>query len=460
MAGVARLWMLVVTAALIAHLAIEGLYWQMAPAYVGCVLLALTVLFASRLKPMFPRIAGGVACFLLFASALALVVLPKFRLPQPTGPYAIGTRIVHLTDASRSDPDFPSGHRELMVQVWYPAANASGPLAPYRRALETTWLSSYDATIATHSHLDAPVLRSAGPRPVLLFNPAWQGQRTQNTFQTEELASHGFVVIAIDHTHNSEPVAFPDGRVVASSEIRDIVDFDGVSYEEQLNFGSREVKEQARDDSFVLDEFTRMASDDSSDWHGALDLSRVGALGHSFGGAVSVQAALQDSRIRAAMNMDGWIFGDLWHRNLNKPLMVMYEDPYPPPSIATNPKLKTADRNTQLGAQLDAEDVLNVQRSLAACGGYRVVIAQTLHFNFADRALYSPIRSLTDSGKIAPEQAMRIINTYTVAFFEESLKDENQPLLHRPSPYGEVRFEDWPRQSTCSTESTPSPGSE
>ncbi len=342
-----------------------------------------------------------------------------------------------------------------MVQVWYPAANATGPLAPYRRALETTWLSSYDATVATHSHLDAPVLRSAGPRPVLLFNPAWQGQRTQNTFQMEELVSHGFVVIAIDHTHNSEPVAFPDGRVMVSSEIRDIVDFDDVSYEEQRNFGDREVKEQARDDSFVLDEFTRMASDASSDWHGAIDLSRIGALGHSFGGAVSVQAALQDSRILAAMNMDGWIFGDLWHRNLNKPLMVMYEDPYPPPSIATKPELKKADRNTQLGAKLDAEDFSNVQRSLKTCGGYRIVIAQTLHFNFADRALYSPIRSLTDSGKIAPEQAMRIINAYTLAFFDESLNHTTEPLLHRNPPYAEVRLEDWPKQFTCNTESGP-----
>ena len=48
---------------------------------------------------------------------------------------------------------------------------------------------------------------------------------TQNTYQVEDLASHGFIVVGIDHTYNSRPVAFPDGRVIWNRDLHDISDF-------------------------------------------------------------------------------------------------------------------------------------------------------------------------------------------------------------------------------------------
>jgi hypothetical protein len=77
-----------------------------------------------------------------------------------------------------------------MVQVWYPAEFSGAPLAPYRRWDEVTKLSSYVGVLKTHSHRDAPVSKGGALFPVLIFNPAWKNQRTQNTFQTEDLASH------------------------------------------------------------------------------------------------------------------------------------------------------------------------------------------------------------------------------------------------------------------------------
>lgn len=53
------------------------------------------------------------------------LVFPTPRFPEPTGPYAVGTRRFHLVDPSRPDPFVPgSAARELMVQVWYPATGA------------------------------------------------------------------------------------------------------------------------------------------------------------------------------------------------------------------------------------------------------------------------------------------------------------------------------------------------
>ena len=194
--------------ALLLHATIEGPRWQAIPAYGSIVLLVLCVFFyASRHRSL----GAGVAVFTFgcIATSVALSwALPMFRFAPLTGPYKTATSVFNMIDSSREDKT-PNGHRELMVQLWYPAEPSRKPLASYRRPPETTRISSYQCVLKTSSRLDAPLAKTGRPFPILLFNPAWNGRRTQNTFLVEELASHGFVVAAIDHTHNSEPVAFP-----------------------------------------------------------------------------------------------------------------------------------------------------------------------------------------------------------------------------------------------------------
>jgi predicted dienelactone hydrolase len=70
----------------------------------------------------------------VLVSILLATLMPVFRFPQPTGPYAVGTTTYHWVDAGRpglftADPD---DHRELMAQVWYPAeSQPSAPRASY-----------------------------------------------------------------------------------------------------------------------------------------------------------------------------------------------------------------------------------------------------------------------------------------------------------------------------------------
>jgi alpha-beta hydrolase superfamily lysophospholipase len=58
----------------------------------------------------------------------------------------------------------------------------------------------------------APVAADQASRPVLLFLHGFSGIRQQNTFQVEELVSHGYIVAAIDQPYAAASVAFPDGR--------------------------------------------------------------------------------------------------------------------------------------------------------------------------------------------------------------------------------------------------------
>src|ERR1700756_3969807 len=59
-------------------------------------------------------------------------------LPEPTGPYPVGTTSLWLKDTSRPDP-WAAGvdTRELMVSLWYPAVPSDGPRARYMTPAES-----------------------------------------------------------------------------------------------------------------------------------------------------------------------------------------------------------------------------------------------------------------------------------------------------------------------------------
>ena len=88
----------------LAHLVLEGYRWQMVPAY---ALTALTFLATVRgimpgADPQGRRPSRGRRALTIIGPVLGLLVLilaaalptllPVFRLPEPTGPHAVGTR--------------------------------------------------------------------------------------------------------------------------------------------------------------------------------------------------------------------------------------------------------------------------------------------------------------------------------------------------------------------------------
>ena len=78
----------------------------------------------------------------------------------------------------------------ISLQVWYPSNDDPGEGVRY----DALW--DGDAT-------EGLVPDCSQRRPVLVFSHGWGGIRWQSAFLTEHLASHGYVVIAPDHTHNT-----------------------------------------------------------------------------------------------------------------------------------------------------------------------------------------------------------------------------------------------------------------
>ncbi len=426
----------------------EGSHWQLWPLYgASALLLAGVVLRVERFKGLPLYVMGMLALLLIGIAVGSSLVFPMFQLPTPTGEYAVGTRIVYTTDQSRIEGAGPSptGKRELMIQIWYPAQKPSRgsffwPVrhAFYQRASEVTARGSYRAVLETNSFQDAAVLQS-DPLPVVLYNPGWQGERTEGTFQAEELASHGFVVVAVDHTFFGGRVAFPDGRVVDSRNAPDLGNFEHVSLDQEAALGAHYVQIETLDDIFVLDQLEVMNADPASPFFRRLDMARVGSLGFSIGGAVSEQVAFADSRVRCAVNLDGWSFGDLQKRGLAKPLMIIYESRAN--TLPTTEQLHAGPKSQQLYWQYSAQDYERVAASMRQFGGWVLFMEGTNHVDFTDRSLFSTLRRLSGRGSLLPSRAHSIVNAYTLAFFSQTLKAIDEPLLDgSSSPFKEVEY--------------------
>ena len=174
-------------------------------------------------------------------------------LVAPTGHYRAGTVRLHLVDPARIDPTSPAhGIREIMVQIWYPAAGTRGfPATPYLTPLAAAhFLASYNLPPGTTlpqttGHVGAPVDRRDGPYPVVLYSPGGGTDGSLDTGLVEDLVGHGYVVVTMDDTNESPEVEFPGGRLVIGTFVPDT---DAKALEAQ--------QIRAADARFVLDELT------------------------------------------------------------------------------------------------------------------------------------------------------------------------------------------------------------
>lgn len=258
------------------------------------------------------------------ASPGALVL----TLPAPSGRYPVGCRSVYLVDSSRPDPLEPElPVRELMVTFLYPAAPCPG--APARPApqlppgaadlfglvapqtpLQLPAAGVDWAATRTHSRPDAPVRTGppgrAARRPVLVYSPGGGDPRGLGTCLAEELASHGAVVVLVDHPGDALAVEFPGTTAFRHDPVRSTV----------LRGDPRDrpplwravIDARIADLRFVLDRLHRAAELPLPPGLAAvLDLDRLAVYGHSAGASAVTEVFHEDRRVRAAVNLEGYL---------------------------------------------------------------------------------------------------------------------------------------------------------
>ncbi|WP_327003867.1 acetylhydrolase [Dactylosporangium sp. NBC_01737] len=353
---------------------------------------------------------------------------PRLVLPAPTGPFPVGTVALHLVDRSRPDPVAGSGHhRELMVSVWYPARDvARFPRAPWLadaavRALlaENGFPPDAVSTAFTDGHVGAPVRRAGERLPVVVFSHGAHGHRAEYTIVVQELASHGYVVVTVDHTYDAFTV-FPDGRLL--EPLRDGDFF----------LGARDF---AADIPFVLDCIEDLAAGRNPDaghrplpagLRGAPDPHRIGMFGWSKGATATAWTMLEDRRVHAGLGIDGPM-EPLIETDLDRPFMMMTAE-Y---TRETEPVAQAWSHLTGWRLNIQADGAGH--RSYC---DYQVIVRQlAAAVGMSDEELLEWI------GPLEQARGVRIQQAYPLAFFDLHLRHRRQRLLEGPSrAFPEVRY--------------------
>ena len=333
--------------------------------------------------------------------------------PLPTGPWHIGRTTIALDAMSAGDRRAGS----LNAELWYPA-EVSDRRPTHQRCLGLTFWRKPEVLV-TGSLL---VAATGTTLPLLVYLPGWGNRRDDNTFVLAELASHGFVVIALDDIAHDPPAE-------GGSAPEPVPPFDlgsEASYARSLAVAERRVGRSAARVSQVLDRLAALnASSHGSLLDGHIDLSRIGVIGFSFGGTAAAEALLHDPRLRAGANLDGGhMYGEISKTTIEKPYLALNSDFGDLAEAA-----QSEDIERRLTARMVIKDREIMRRQSSHPGSAVLLIKKTEHTDFSDRLFATTLASVL-KGNARSQATLDRIRAVTdrllVGFFKRALVDQSK----------------------------------
>jgi len=347
---------------------------------------------------------------------LALSIYLQLELPAPTGPYSVGQTVFRWVDASRSEvlTEEPNDFREVIALLWYPAQNGTGTKSAYFPKLpKVSKALTESGEVESWKVLGLPFVRSrnlmkASPAksearfPVLIFSP---GNGTNVEFYSallSEIASHGYIVVGLNHPYDIAAVALSDHKVAQFYKQQESLDIHA-----NQDFIAERIKVRTLDVIFAFDQLQNLNQSSNSPFAESMDLKSVAVAGHSLGGITASEACKADIRFRSCLNFDGLQKGGPFSTDTT--------------AIPPDQPFMFITKESQLHPTL-IEKFESTQES------YWVVIQGATHDSFTDGPLLQP--GLLPISNQA-DQIMSQIQKYTVAFVDQTLKGQQRDLLAR-----------------------------
>jgi predicted dienelactone hydrolase len=205
----------------------------------------------------------------VFASEGFLIgdTLPDAPLLAKRGDFEVGVRTIEVVNKNQlnvlaytAENQNPRYDRRLKLEIWYPA------VIPSNREAMTVYADEWYTSEAII--YQGRALRNAEPVqdkfPLIIVSHGYPGTRYIMSYLTENLASKGYIVAAIDHTEST------------------VMD--------QNKFSST-LLNRSLDILFVLDQMAAFSEESSHFLHGRIDAENTGLIGYSMGGYGIINAA-------------------------------------------------------------------------------------------------------------------------------------------------------------------------
>ncbi|GAM98494.1 putative lipase [alpha proteobacterium U9-1i] len=321
----------------------------------------------------------ALACALVLQAACgaeaerASTVPPPLETPAPSGANGVGRADLVLGDDAQ----------RVGLVAYYPIAQgASAPSAasqmsePHIANLTSRFGADASWQLAAgrgYALADAPI--AEGRWPVIVFAPGWRLAAHDYRALLEDLASRGFVVLAIAESPEAPSPPYAQTAAAINAVVGD----------------------------------ARALAESGEGLGRGMDGARIAAMGHSVGGAAAALAASENETIGAVVNLDGDFGGESEHALVRRPILYLTG------SDAREPE-RTHERRARTWARVSG----NAPRSEA------LQASALRHLDFLDASLIRDAipadRRENRFGDLPPHRGIVLASTLSAAFFDETLR--------------------------------------
>lgn len=357
-------------------------------------------------------ILGSIAVLLL----LAVLIVPKILFTDyeglpTTGPYSVKTTSAILVDESRLETFETDGSkREVPVYFFYPETDAANQ-------------------------------DSNQTFPLVIFSHGAFGYYQSNMSTYLELASHGYVVISLDHPYHSFFTKDTGGKtiIVNSQFMQEVMYINelGTPEQEIIELSHGWLNLRVADMNFVLDcvkEAKAALAENGlpSCWHAdasaaedilstlaITDTECIGLMGHSMGGAASVTVGRTRTDVDAVIDLDGTMLGEEYSYVDGE--YDFYDEAYPVPLLMISNEEHYFEAQKLTGLYVNTWVLSNAKDAK------HTYFKDSGHMNFTDLPLFSPaLANMLGIGGVDPEECVVKMNQLILDYYNYYLKNEGE----------------------------------
>ena len=331
----------------------------------------------------------SVLSFLLLIATGWLLLFPKSTPVETTGRYTVSREDSFYTDPNRLESYAGDGsHRELSVSFWYPQDCEAGHTCP-----------------------------------LVLFSHGSFGVKESNESLYRELASHGYVVCAVDHTYQCFSTKQSNGKTVRVSGefMKEIADSDFHKNPQQaIAYAQKWMDIRTGDLNFVLDTIlSKIRVDDIQlSVYRRINPEKIAVAGHSLGGSAALGVGRQREDISAVVSLDAPFLCDM-QEVCNDGTIRFDESPYPVPVLNVYSDASW-EHLTEWKQYAENARLLEEQSDIAQ----NVYLSGIGHFSLTDFSLTSPFLTMVFDGqspKEKPQETLKKLNQICLSFLDKHL---------------------------------------